>query len=550
MRSGLLQCRAIRRKVSSIVAMSDDPPRFRLIRRNFGLSTATLRCLSHLAALSRRRDRHRELVEPGQVAPVGGDRHAVRIDVRDAEVVHLLEDVAGNPELGVLAVVKRSAAAAGDDVGDAVPHGAVVDMVVPFEGQADPVLLEQRMENRLQVDDAALESVGSDRVDRLVEEGDDELSLGPRLGEVGFEPAPLRARRSEILLGVDGDEVDVPLLKGVVELVAGEDRLGHPLLVIAMAAHVVVAAGGVIGDLPPHVAGDLVEGLPFIRGVAVVHEVAGLQDQGRLEAHDALDDLAVDVVVVASVAIGGEAEQGSRGRRSAQGGGERRQGGLSRGRLRAGGGQQGEQEDEPGGAAGGVLHRPMLSTCWSGRGPAPRPGVDAQAGPAKVFCYNHHAQTSHVAHEVSIEQQAIQPGSKISTPQQTTQPSPQEMQQAPPTDCCLLSVGGGPGRYTARSCRSPSKVIPKGAIEKLLAMPLRERSPSPRRSPLSIRHRGTARRDFRGTVLSLLRRETVVETFLRITDVDVAAVHDFDPVDFSRGAHEGSGQQLDRPRFG
>src|SRR5947199_3875853 len=106
------------------------------------------------------------------------------------------------------------------------------------------------------------------------------------------------------------------------------------------------------------------------------------------------------------------------------------------------------------------------------RGAMPRP---SGRGLSKEGCknhYNHHAQTSQLAHEVSIEQQAIQPGSKIATPQQTSQPSPQSMQQAPPT--ALLSEGAGPERSSARARRSPSREIWKGAVEARLARPSRE----------------------------------------------------------------------------
>src|SRR4051812_39383113 len=164
------------------------------------------------------RHRHREPVELRAIAAIGGDLDAVRVDVGDAEVVDLLENVLGKPELGMHAVIERSAPAAGDDVGDAVTDGAVVDVVVPLEDQADAMPLEKRMEDRLQGLHVALDGVGTDRVDRLVEERNDEPPRGLRLGKVGLEPAPLLALRPDRLLGVDRDEVKIFLLERIVEL--------------------------------------------------------------------------------------------------------------------------------------------------------------------------------------------------------------------------------------------------------------------------------------------------------------------------------------------
>src|SRR5436305_6796873 len=66
---------------------------------------------------------HRELIEPGQVGLVDRHGYAVRIDVRDAEVVRLFEDVSRDPELAVHGVVQRGTAASWDDVGHAVSDG-------------------------------------------------------------------------------------------------------------------------------------------------------------------------------------------------------------------------------------------------------------------------------------------------------------------------------------------------------------------------------------------------------------------------------------------
>ena len=108
-------------------------------------------------------------------------------------MVHLLEDISGNPVRG-FAVVERGPAPTGDDVGDAVPQGPVVEVVVPLEGQGDPVFLEQRVEDRVQSQDAALVGSGVRSRDRLVEKGTMNFGLGPRLGEVGVEPgAPPRS---------------------------------------------------------------------------------------------------------------------------------------------------------------------------------------------------------------------------------------------------------------------------------------------------------------------------------------------------------------------
>ena len=92
----------------------------------------------------------------------------------------------------------------------------VVEMVVPLEDQAHAMFPEQGVEDRPQGQDVGLAGVGADREDRLVEEGDDEPPRGLGLGEILFEPCPLLATRREIVLGVDGDEVDVPLIEGVV----------------------------------------------------------------------------------------------------------------------------------------------------------------------------------------------------------------------------------------------------------------------------------------------------------------------------------------------
>jgi hypothetical protein len=71
----------------------------------------------------------------------------------------------------------------------------------------------------------------------------------------------------------------------------------------------VVAAGRVVGHLLPHCAGDGVEGLPLAGGAAVVDQVAGLEYEGGMEAHHVFDDLAVNLVAIAGVAIDGEAEE-------------------------------------------------------------------------------------------------------------------------------------------------------------------------------------------------------------------------------------------------
>src|SRR6185369_16421146 len=142
------------------------------------------------------------------------------------------------------------------------------------------VLLEQRVENRPQGHDVSIGGMMADRVDGLVEEGDDEPSFGPRLGEVVVEPVPLHTLSGgeRAVLGVDRDEVDVPPLEGVVELVSGGDRLGHPLLVETLGANVMVAAGRVVGNLLPHLTRDLVKDLPLAFIVAIVYQIARLQN--------------------------------------------------------------------------------------------------------------------------------------------------------------------------------------------------------------------------------------------------------------------------------
>ncbi len=62
-------------------------------------------------------------------------------------------------------------------------------------------------------------------------------------------------------------------------------------------------------------------------------QVAGLEDEARMEAQHVRDDLAVNVVAVAGVAIGGETEERGR-RRGWRDGGPRRDRGP--GSLRAG----------------------------------------------------------------------------------------------------------------------------------------------------------------------------------------------------------------------
>lgn len=111
-----------------------------------------------------------------------------------------------------------------------------------------------------------------------------------------------------------------------------------------------VALGWVVGDLLPHLVGDLVEDLPFALSVAMVYQVASLQDQRRLKGHDRFHDVPMDVVLVAGIAIGDEAKQGIR-RHLRVVLGQRVWRSCSRRCLRAGGcqqhGQGGEDERTP-----------------------------------------------------------------------------------------------------------------------------------------------------------------------------------------------------------
>src|SRR6185312_16066557 len=147
--------------------------------------------------------RHPELIELRQIALIRSDLETVRVDVDDAEVIDLLEDVAGNPKLRMFTVIERGAATARDDVGDAVANRSVVDVVVPLEDEADAMPLEERMEDGLKRLHVRLNGMGANREDRLVEKRDDEPSRGLRTGEVGLEPAPLVALRVERLLSIN-----------------------------------------------------------------------------------------------------------------------------------------------------------------------------------------------------------------------------------------------------------------------------------------------------------------------------------------------------------
>jgi hypothetical protein len=109
---------------------------------------------------------------------------------------------------------------------------------------------------------------------------------------------------------VDGDEMDLAAVERVEEPIAGNDRLGDAVLIEMVHADVVVAARRVVRNPGTELRRDVVERGPVCGGLAVPDEIAGLQDEvGRAGEHLG-GDVAMDGVLVAGIAIHGEAQDG------------------------------------------------------------------------------------------------------------------------------------------------------------------------------------------------------------------------------------------------
>ena len=238
----------------------------------------------------------------------------VAVQQRGVEDPHVLDHLGQllGQEVGE---VRGGAAAAGDDVGHVVDHRALVVVVVATPVDLDPVGLEQGLEPVADLAPLVVvgDAVGTGRVGRPVARNPQVIDGGiaGRRHQVGLDEVVLIAARAELVLGVDHQQVQVAVVEGVVVAVAVVRRGLEVLVEQGVPARVVVVARRHRGRAPgQHLVLDPEELLPLVGLVAVVHQIARVDDQIRVPhgLDHPVDHVLVVPVVGAGVADEGQAE--------------------------------------------------------------------------------------------------------------------------------------------------------------------------------------------------------------------------------------------------